>query len=65
MKTDELRKMNIDELKKERIALLKENFNLRMQQATKQLVQTHNLKLVRRKIARLLTILKEKVGQLS
>lgn len=62
MKTAELRNLEPDELNKELIASLKEQFNLRLQQATKQLVQNHNLKFVRRKIARIKTILHEKTG---
>lgn len=65
MKASELRNSNVSELKNELVELLRERFKLRMQQATKQLVQTHNLKLVRRKIARLQTILQEKMEQMS
>ena len=60
MKTSELKQMEVNELKNELHAVLKEQFNLRLQQATKQLVQNHNLKLARRKIARIKTILHEK-----
>lgn len=65
MNTNELRNMGIKELNAELVALLREKFNLRMQQATKQLVKTHTIKLVRKKIARLQTIMKEKAGQVS
>lgn len=62
MKTNELNKMSADELKNELLASRKEQFNLRMQQATKQLVQTHLLREVRRKVARIHTLLRGKVG---
>lgn len=65
MKTIDLRNMMIDELNNELVALLREKFNLRMQLATKQLIKTHSLKLVRKKIARLLTIMNEKTRQVS
>ena len=65
MKIDELRSKDATELKKELMELLREQFNLRMQHATKQLTQTHNLRMVRRQIARVHTILHEKIGQTS
>ena len=63
MKANQLKEMGVAELKQELIALLREQFNLRMQHATRQLTQVHNLKMVRRKIARVRTILHEKIGQ--
>jgi large subunit ribosomal protein L29 len=65
MTANELREMNVDALEQEMLALLREQFNLRMQKATRQLTAVHNLKLVRRKIARLKTILTEKAGVVS
>lgn len=65
MKTSELRNFGIKELNAELTALLREKFNLRMQQASKQLVKTHTIKIVRKKIARLQTIMKEKAGRVS
>lgn len=65
MKASELRKMDTAELQKELVALLREQFNLRMQHATRQLTQTHNLRKVRRGIATLQTVLREKAGQKS
>lgn len=58
-----IKKMNIAELQQELMALLREQFNLRVQQAVKQLAKTHHLKAVRRKIAQVKTILHEKAGQ--
>lgn len=62
MKASELRAKSTDALREELYALLKQQFNLRMQQATGQLEATHRLKLVRRDIARLKTILGENAG---
>ena len=55
-----LRAKSDSELKAHKIDLLKAQFNLRMQKGTKQLKQNHNLKDVRRDIARNSTILSEK-----
>jgi len=60
MKSSELRAKNGDELKKELIDLLKAQFGLRMQLATQQLGNTSQIKKVRRDIARVRTLLKEK-----
>ncbi len=60
MKPSELREMTIDELRKKDQELRKELFNLRFQHATHQLENTARLKLVRREIARVNTIIKEK-----
>ncbi len=62
MKPSELREKNVDELKQELLGLLREQFNLRMQKGTGQLSQPHRVKTVRREIARLKTILNQKVG---
>ena len=60
MKALELRKKTVDELKGEMLALLKEQFNLRIQKGTGQLPKANLLKIVRLNIARIKTILKEK-----
>jgi large subunit ribosomal protein L29 len=60
MKASELRGKNGDELKKELEALLRAQFGLRMQVATQQLANTSQLKKVKREIARVRTIMKEK-----
>lgn len=56
----QLRELSSAELNKELIASLREQFNLRMQHATKQLSQAHQLRELRRKIARINTIIQEK-----
>jgi large subunit ribosomal protein L29 len=60
MLVSELRRKNIDELRKEIENLLKTHFNLRMQKAAQQLVNLTELGNVRRSIARTMTILNEK-----
>ena len=60
MKPSELRGKQAEELQKELEALLRAQFGLRMQVATQQLSNTSQLKKVRRDIARVRTILKEK-----
>ena len=60
MNANDLREKSVDELNAELIELSKEQFNLRMQHATGQLNQTHQLKLVRRNIARVKTVLNQK-----
>jgi large subunit ribosomal protein L29 len=60
MKPSELRGMNGEELQKELEGLLRAQFGLRMQLATQQLSNTSQLKKVKRDIARVRTILKEK-----
>ena len=60
MKSNELRAKNNDELSKELTDLLKAHFGLRMQLATQQLTNTSQMKKVRRDIARVRTMMKEK-----
>ena len=60
MKASELRNKSIEELTKELIALLREQFNLRIQRGSGQAPKSHLFKKVRLSIARIKTILKEK-----
>jgi large subunit ribosomal protein L29 len=62
MKASELRTKSDEELRKELQELLKAQFGLRMQLATQQLGNTSQIKKVRRDIARVRTLLKEKAG---
>lgn len=62
MKPSELRAKTGDELKKELHELLKAQFGLRMQLATQQLSNTSQKRKLRRDIARVRTVLKEKAG---
>lgn len=61
MKMNELREMNAEELKKEYQASLREHFNLRMQKGTGQAPKPHLFKVIRRKIARIKTLLREQL----
>ena len=63
MKASELRGKGADELQKELESLLRAQFGLRMQLATQQLSNTSQLKKVRRDIARVRTIMKEKASK--
>lgn len=63
MKASELRAKTGEELKKELEALLRAQFGLRMQLATQQLSNTSQKRKLRRDIARVRTVLKEKAGK--
>lgn len=63
MKASELRAKSVDELNKELLDLLRAQFSLRMQMATQQLNNTSQVSKVRRDIARVHTLLREKAGQ--
>ena len=63
MKASELRTKTVDELSKELLDLLKAQFGLRMQIATQQLSNTSQLSKVRRDIARVRTLIREKAVQ--
>lgn len=57
-----LRVKDEGELNKELLALLKAQFSLRMQLATQQLANTSQLKKVRKDIARVRTVMREKAA---
>ncbi|MDR2451391.1 MAG: 50S ribosomal protein L29 [Candidatus Accumulibacter sp.] len=63
MKASELRTKSVDELNKELLDLLKAQFGLRMQKATQQLNNLSQIGKVRRDIARVRTLLREKAAQ--
>jgi large subunit ribosomal protein L29 len=67
MKASELRGKDVSALNGELLERRKEQFNLRMQQATGQLARPDQLKKVRRDIARIKTVLndKRKAGETS
>ena len=60
MKIDEVRKMTPDQLQDQLLSLKKEQFNLRFQAATGQLVKTHRANEIRKDIARIKTVLRGK-----
>lgn len=62
MKASELRDKSVEELQNHQLELFEEQFKQRMQLASGQLSQTHQLGKVRRDIARVKTILREKQG---
>jgi large subunit ribosomal protein L29 len=62
MNMSELRKKSADELQSELIALLQEQFNLRMQRGIGQTPSPHLFGNVRKQIARVKTILTEREG---
>jgi large subunit ribosomal protein L29 len=60
MKSGDLRAMTVDQLDDEALKLKKERFNLRFQRATGQLENTARVRSVRRDIARIMTIARQK-----
>ncbi|MEO8400633.1 MAG: 50S ribosomal protein L29 [Gammaproteobacteria bacterium] len=62
MKASELRSKSAEELQNEYVAIHKELFNLRMQRGIGQSPQTHLFRKLKREVARIKTILKEKEG---
>ncbi|MEM8986961.1 MAG: 50S ribosomal protein L29 [Pseudomonadota bacterium] len=63
MKSGEVRDMTVDQLGDKLLQLKKEQFNLRFQQASGQLENTARVRQVRRDIARVKTVLREKSAQ--
>ncbi|SNR23701.1 50S ribosomal protein L29 [Paracoccus sediminis] len=62
MKAQELTSKTPDQLKDQLVALKKEAFNLRFQQATGQMESTARMRAVRRDVARVKTILNQKAA---
>lgn len=63
MTAKELNEKSVEELRNELLELRKEQFNLRMQHSTGQLANSAGLKKVRRSIARVKTIIRQKVSK--
>lgn len=63
MKAADIRAMSVDQLTDEVAKLKKEQFNLRFQKATGQLEKTSRVKEVRRDIARVKTIARQKAAE--
>ena len=57
MKIDELKNKTLDQLKSILMDLKKESFNLRFQKANGQLENTSRVKVVKRSVARVLTLI--------
>ena len=60
MKQSELKDKNVDQLREDLSSFKKEAFNLRFQKASGQLENTSRVRVVRKSIARILTILSSK-----
>ena len=65
MKIKDIRDKSIEELEGELEKLKKESFNLRFQKAGGQLENTARVRLVRRSIAKILTVLNSKVEKVE
>lgn len=63
MKVADIRKMDAESRTKELYSLRREQFNLRMQQASGQLANSSQVRRVRRDIARIHTVMNEKAGK--
>jgi ribosomal protein L29 len=63
MKAADVRAMSVDQLNDELAKLKKEQFNLRFQGATGQLEKVSRVKQVRRDIARIKTIARQKAAE--
>ena len=62
MKVAEFRDLTLDQLDDQLVKLKKEQFNLRFQRASGQLENTVRVRQVRRDIARIMTVAREKRG---
>ena len=63
MKAQELKEKTPEQLQEQLVALKKEAFNLRFQQATNQLENTARMRAVRRDVARIKTVLNQKAAE--
>lgn len=62
MKAEDFKAKTPDQLRDNLVALKKEAFNLRFQQATNQLENTARMRAVRRDVARIKTVLNQKAA---
>ncbi len=63
MKIDEVRRFTGDQLTENLLQLKKEQFNLRFQAATGQMDKSHRVNQVRKDIARIKTVMRQKSAQ--
>lgn len=63
MKASELKAKSVSELQQDLLSLTKAQFGLRMQVATQQMTNTSEMRKVRRDIARIKTVMKQKEMQ--
>lgn len=64
-RVSDLNAMSVDQLQEELVRLKKEQFNLRFQKATSQLENTARVRVVRRDIARVRTLSRNKLALAS
>ncbi|WP_251359008.1 50S ribosomal protein L29 [Kangiella sp. TOML190] len=62
MKAVDLREKSVEELNVQLVELLQEQFKKRMEKATGQMEATHEIREIRRNIARVKTIINQKAG---
>ena len=62
-RVSDLKSKTVDELNQELGDLFREQFNLRMQRGSGQDIKPHNFKRVRREIARIKTVLTQKLSE--
>ena len=62
MKAAELKEKSPEQLREQLVALKKEAFNLRFQQATGQIESTARMRSVRKDVARVLTVMNQKAA---
>ena len=60
MKLEDLKNKSLDQLQSSLMEFKKEAFNLRFQKANGQLDNTSRVKIVRRSVARIITLMKQK-----
>ena len=63
MKASELREKTVEELQQELLDLRRKQLSQRIQQSTGQLGQTHEVRSLRRDVARIKTVLNQKAGE--
>lgn len=63
MSAKSLQEKSVEELNTELLNLLQEQFNLRMQHATGQLTNTSQIRKVRRAVASIKTVIRQKVSK--
>ena len=63
MKTSEIRKMSVEDINKKIVEIKNELFELRMKQATGSLDKPHMINAKRKDVARLKTVLTEKLSE--
>lgn len=63
MKASELKTKSKSELQQDMLSLTKAQFGLRMQVATQQMTKTSEMRKIRRDIARIKTVMKQKESQ--